>query len=418
MLGYPGDAQLWKGQKSQFRPRMLPSQDELQQLICNIVDTDKLACGLPSITAARCRAINCCFDGQKCFYGKTATVQCTKDGQFVVVVARDVTLTNLKSIHLLGRNESHCKPVVSSSFAIYQFKFTECGTVISEGVGQIVYENRLSSSYEVTVGPVGAITRDSHYDLLFQCRYTGSSVETVMTELRPVRHPDPVSSLADLNVELRLASGRCLAQGCNEDKEAYTSYYTDADYPITKVLRDPLYVEVRILGMTDPGVVLLLDHCWATTAPQRDSLPQWELLFDGCSFQDDRYMTVPIPVGTTSSLSYPSHYKRFALRMFTFVDPTSMVHLREKVYVHCSTAVCHHQAGSCKQRCQIQNPHCPQGMGWCDKMEWNSNFDLSCLCSSAHLNLFFLLASLRYCFFFATLPRWPLSQIRLFTVDI
>ena len=53
----------------------------------------------------------------------------------------------------------------------------------------------------------------------------------------------------------------------------------------------------------------------------------------------------------------------------------------------------------------------------------NSNLDLSvhntffrssssqCLCSFAHLNIFFLLASLRYGFFFATLPRRPHSRV-------
>ena len=42
---------------------------------------------------------------------------------------------------------------------------------------------------------------------------------------------------------------------------------------------------------------------------------------------------------------------------------------------------------------------------------------VQCLCSFAHLNLFLLLASLRYDFFFATLPRRPASWSRLFTVD-
>lgn len=62
------------------------------------------------------------------------TVQCTRDGQFVVVVARDATLPNLEldSISLLGRNGAHCTPVgITSAFAIYQFKVTECGTVMT-----------------------------------------------------------------------------------------------------------------------------------------------------------------------------------------------------------------------------------------------------------------------------------------------
>lgn len=62
---------------------------------------------------------------------------------------------------------------------------------------------------------------------------------------------------------------------------AYTSYYTEADYPVTKVLRDPVYTEVRILARTDPNIVLTLGRCWATTTPNPQSLPQWDLLIDG-----------------------------------------------------------------------------------------------------------------------------------------
>lgn len=46
-----------------------------------------------------------------------------------------------------------------------------------------------------------------------------------------------------------------------------------------------------------------------------------------------------------------------------------------------------------------------------------SNLPMSSVCSFAHLNLFFLLASLRYGFFFPTLPRRPASRSYLFTVD-
>lgn len=41
-----------------------------------------------------------------------------------------------------------------------------------------------------------------------------------------------------------------------------------------------------------------------------------------------------------------------------------------------------------------------------------------CLCSFAHLNLFFLLARFRFCFFFATLPRRPTPWSRLFTAAL
>jgi len=59
------------------------------------------------------------------------TVQCIRDGQFVVVVARDVTLPRLSldSVRLLGGDDPACSPVGSTPFfAIYQFPVTACGT--------------------------------------------------------------------------------------------------------------------------------------------------------------------------------------------------------------------------------------------------------------------------------------------------
>ncbi|MEQ2192320.1 hypothetical protein XENOCAPTIV_010012, partial [Xenoophorus captivus] len=60
------------------------------------------------------------------------TVQCTKDGYFIVVVAKDVTLphTDLETISLLGGGHG-CTHVDSNSlFAIYFFPITACGTVV------------------------------------------------------------------------------------------------------------------------------------------------------------------------------------------------------------------------------------------------------------------------------------------------
>lgn len=62
---------------------------------------------------------------------------------------------------------------------------------------------------------------------------------------------------------------------------AYTSYYTDLDYPVVKVLRDPVYVEVVLLEQTDPNLVLTLGRCWVTADPYPYSYPQWDLIIDG-----------------------------------------------------------------------------------------------------------------------------------------
>lgn len=61
------------------------------------------------------------------------TVQCTRDGQFVVVMARDSTLPNIdvESVSLLETDDPSCSPIdITSSFVIFQFSATACGTTV------------------------------------------------------------------------------------------------------------------------------------------------------------------------------------------------------------------------------------------------------------------------------------------------
>uniref|UniRef100_A0A3Q3NJE8 Zona pellucida sperm-binding protein 4 n=1 Tax=Labrus bergylta TaxID=56723 RepID=A0A3Q3NJE8_9LABR len=300
---------------------------------CDVEERLRIPCGASDCSADHCETINCCFDGQKCYFGKAVTVQCTKDAQFIVVVARDATLPNidLESISLLGEGQ-FCTYVGSNSgFAIYQFPITACGSVVMEEPGVIIYENRMSSSFEVGVGPLGAITRDSRYELLFQCRYTATSVETLVVQVLPLDNPVlSVAAFGPIRVHLRLANGQCNSKGCYEADVAYSSYYTEADYPVSKVLRNPVYVEVQLLEKTDPNLVLTLGRCWTTTSPNPHSLPQWDILIDG-SFQI-------CLVG-------------FIFKMFTFVNQQSVDPLREQVYIHCSTTVCSSTQGNSCERC-------------------------------------------------------------------
>ncbi|XP_031713589.1 zona pellucida sperm-binding protein 4-like [Anarrhichthys ocellatus] len=308
---------------------------------CDVALSVRIPCGGPDVSADGCRAINCCFEGQHCYFGKAVTVQCTKDGQFIVVVARDATLPNidLESITLLEQGTGCTHVDSNSAFAIFNFPVTDCGSTVMEEPGVIIYENRMSSSYEMGVGPLGIITRDSQYELLFQCRYIGTSVETVVVEVLPLLNPPlPVAGLGPIRVYLKLANGQCSVKGCNEVDVAYTSYYTEADYPVAKVLRDSVYVEVHLHEKTDPNLILTLGRCWTTTSPNPHSLPQ-------CPYKDDNYLTTLVPVGPSSGLDFPTHYRRFFFKMFTFLDPNSMAPLREQVYIHCSTAVVTASAG-------------------------------------------------------------------------
>ncbi|XP_060900665.1 zona pellucida sperm-binding protein 4-like [Labrus mixtus] len=325
---------------------------------CQVEEGEKIQCGTRDVTAEQCANINCCFDGQQCYYGKAVTVQCTRDGQFVVVVARDATvpLIDVESISLLEANNPACAPVAfTATFAILQFPVTACGTKLKEEEGYVVYENHMSSSYEVGIGPRGSITRDSHFELLFQCRYSSTAVEALVMEVNGVPPPLPVAAFGPLRVELKLGNGECHTKGCVEEVAAYSSFYTPADYPITKVLRDPVYVEVNIVERSDRNIFLNLEHCWATSTANPESHPQWDLLVDGCPYHDDRYLTTVVPVDSYSGLNYPTHHKRFIIKMFAFVDRDSYTPQKDTVFIHCATAVCYPSSTySCEQSCHRQ----------------------------------------------------------------
>uniref|UniRef100_A0A673AI16 Zona pellucida sperm-binding protein 4 n=1 Tax=Sphaeramia orbicularis TaxID=375764 RepID=A0A673AI16_9TELE len=323
---------------------------------CVVEQQNKIQCGAPGTSATVCNALNCCFDGTMCYYGKYVTLHCTKDAQMIVIVSKDATIPNLdlESVGLLSKT-GNCSPVATTSaFAIYQFPVTECGTVMSEEDGVLTYENRMFSQYEVELGPRGAITRDSFFDLSIQCRYTGSTAEALLLEMNILPSPYPAVGFGILNVELRLANGQCHLKGCAEDV-AYSSYYRDSEYPITKELQDNVYVEVRMLGRTDPNLVLTLGHCWATSKSNPLSRPQWDLLINGCPYREDRYQTKLLNVG--SKLMFPSHYRRFAFQMFTFVstgaaDPSKGNQVTQTVYIHCNVAVCQPSTQyNCEPRC-------------------------------------------------------------------
>uniref|UniRef100_A0A8C7LL74 Zona pellucida sperm-binding protein 4 n=1 Tax=Oncorhynchus kisutch TaxID=8019 RepID=A0A8C7LL74_ONCKI len=292
---------------------------------CQVSVRDIVQCGTPDITPSQCQAIYCCFNGQQCYYGKTLIPSVCWGEMTALAVL-------LASLQPSPYTSSLSLPVEES--------------------GYVVYENRMASSYNVGVGPRGSITRDSHFELLFQCKYSATAVEALVTEVNTVPAPAPVAAPGPLRVELRLAKGTCDTKGCNDESRSFTLYYTEEDYPITKVLRQPVNVEVRILERKDPNLFLMLEHCWTTPDPSPVSMPQWDLIIEDCSYPNDNYLTTMVPVERSSGLLYPNHYKRFTLEMFTFVDHTRSP---QKERVISCTSVCYPTPGvSCEPKCNRQ----------------------------------------------------------------
>lgn len=124
-----------------------------------------------------------------------------------------------------------------------------------------------------------------------------------------------------------------------------------------------------------------------------------DLLSCSCPYQDDHYLTTLIPVDESSGLQFPTHYKRFILKMLTFVEPTTFAPLKEtvlltlqtflylaclglkhvlyQVFIHCSTSVCTPTATeSCVQRCNRRS-ECSLYLIVCGVPEPLSDFSVS-----------------------------------------
>ncbi|NXN20834.1 ZP1 protein, partial [Nycticryphes semicollaris] len=300
-----------------------------------------------------CLQAGCCYDDMDrsapCYYGNTATVQCLLEGHFVLVVPRGLATQpyNLDSVRLAS-SQPGCEPVrVTETFVMFRFPVTQCGTTVQVMEDQLIYENQLISTIDVQGSPRGSITRDSTYILQARCIYNASDLLPLRMEVAAPPSSTPMAMFGPLGLQLRIATD-----------ETYSSYHSEGDYPLVRVLRDPIYVEVRLLQKTDPNLVLVLHHCWASPSTDATSQPQWPILVDGCPFTGDNYRTQLVPMGPASpQLPFPSHYQRFVISTFTFVEPPTMAVLEGEVYISCSASVCHlSQPEPCRPSCQLGVP--------------------------------------------------------------
>ncbi|XP_075710876.1 zona pellucida sperm-binding protein 4-like [Rhinoderma darwinii] len=313
-----------------FQVKDAPSPSECS----DVPRENRLPCLSPPVSQDSCLQNSCCYDQADsmtpCYYGNRVTAQCTVDGMLSIAVSRGVTLPSLilSSVKFPRSSDTGCGPVAQNNdFLLFSFPLSACGTTQTVDGSNVYYENDLVASRDVRTWRGSSITRDSTFRLHVRCSFIRSGLVPLSVEVFTLPPPPPASSMGPLNLEMRIAID---AQ--------YRKYYVDGDYPIFKVLRDPVFVEVRILNRRDPGVVLKLNQCWATTSMNPQQLPQWPILVDGCPFDGDNYMTQVVTIDT--SLEIPVHYKRFVVRTFTFVDSAGQASLAGLVYFHCSASAC------------------------------------------------------------------------------
>ncbi|XP_054419670.1 zona pellucida sperm-binding protein 1 [Pteronotus mesoamericanus] len=297
-------------------------------------DSGHIPCVVKRSSKEACQQAGCCYDDTRdvpCYYGNTATVQCFRNGHFVLVVSQETALAHritLANVHLAYASAS-CSPTQrTGSFVVFHFPLTRCGTTVQVVGNQLIYENQLASAIDVQRGPQGSITRDGTFRLHVRCIFNASDFLPLQASVFPSSSPASVTEPGPLRLQLRIAKD-----------ETFRSFYKDRDYPIVRLLLEPVPVEVRLLQRTDPSLVLVLHRCWATPSANPFQQPQWPILSDGCPFEGDNYRTQMVALDS-AGLPFPGHYQRFTVATFAFLDSGSQRALRGPVYFFCSASAC------------------------------------------------------------------------------
>nr|XP_014347799.1 PREDICTED: zona pellucida sperm-binding protein 2-like [Latimeria chalumnae] len=233
-------------------------------------------------------------------------VTCTEEGYMNFKVYRNVTRPplNLDTVHL--RDPSCQANKRAEGVLHFSVPLQKCGTRFSVLNGKAVYENEVRALWADL--PPSHISRDSEYRVTILCYYWGNGTARLTPKILTLSPPLLATDQGVLVIVLRLYPD-----------ESYQVPYSDQDYPIVKYLRQPIYLEVQVLHRSDPNIELVLDDCWATASSDPRSLPQWNVVIDGCENEGDYYKTRFHKIASVSGVQYPSHYKRFEVKTFTFM---------------------------------------------------------------------------------------------------
>ncbi|MGH0188145.1 UNVERIFIED_CONTAM: hypothetical protein FKN15_028120 [Acipenser sinensis] len=223
-----------------------------------------------------------------------------KDIGTMVVVA-DFSLSCSFPTKMIGNSPADQAFFIIAAFEIGQWLHEVCCSHLTgKDCNQIEY---------LVVEPETLLTPSPLSRLRVACHYVVN--DTKVVQLLYQNNPAPVvqPGLGELAVIMRLALD-----------STYNDFYGARDYPVVKYLRRPLYFEVELLYSTDPQAELFLENCWATYSADRNSSPKWDVVVDSCENSADEYLTIFHPVSSNARVLFPSHLKRFEVKMFSFTS--------------------------------------------------------------------------------------------------
>ncbi|NWR69637.1 ZP2 protein, partial [Centropus unirufus] len=249
---------------------------------------------------------------------------CTQDGYMDFEILADSTTPPL-DLGTLRLRDPACQPAFRSPLndrVWFHVPLNGCGTRYWFDGEKIIYENEVRSLR--TDLPLHKISRDSELGLTIICSFSNGDASL---SVRVDNLPPPASSVNQGPLSLVLLS---------YPEVSYRQPYRDDQYPIVKYLRQPIFLEVQVLNRNDPNLHLVLDDCWATASQDPSSLPQWNIVVDGCEYDLDSYRTVFHPVG--HGVSYANYRQRLEVKTFAFASGDKA--LPGLVYFHCSVLIC------------------------------------------------------------------------------
>ncbi|MGH0131244.1 UNVERIFIED_CONTAM: hypothetical protein FKN15_055170 [Acipenser sinensis] len=256
----------------------------------------------------------------------TKMIDCFTNGTMAALAVKVESVPSLSPSQLTLRDPS-CRPLQSDAInAVFYFNVNSCGTTRRFDNNLLTYENEVLFTY---------------YRLRVACHYLVN--DTKVVQFLYQNNPAPVvqPGLGDLAIIMQLALD-----------STYNDFYGAQDYPVVKYLRRPLYFEVELLYSRDPQAELFLENCWATYSADRNSSPKWDVVVDSCENSADEYLTIFHPVSSNARVLFPSHLKRFEVKMFSFTSGRDA--LKGQIYFHCSVVICDSNRPSdslCSRRC-------------------------------------------------------------------
>ncbi|XP_074845247.1 uncharacterized protein LOC142010733 [Carettochelys insculpta] len=254
-----------------------------------------------------------------CRFSPKDLIECLPNGTMAITAVMLAGIADLDP-NLFVLRDRQCRPAtVTEKSATFIFNVNTCGTSRKFENRVMTYENDVSYFRPGSTTPI--------YQLKCACQYVIN--ETIIVQYASKNNPAPSiePGFGSLALTLRLY----------RDK-SYSDSYKEMEYPVVKYLKEALYFEAELLHSEDPQLELYLEDCWSTTSQDRDGNPQWPIIINSCENEADSYQTIFHKVGSSSRVKFPTHLKRFEVKMFTFMQDGNA--LQEPIYFHCSVVIC------------------------------------------------------------------------------